>query len=441
MMYKLNMGVAQGVITPQVGGRLYGYAPDVYSEKVNDDLTVTAYYFAEGDTRAMIIEATVCTVAAALYDQVSTAIEKQNGIPSGHILLHATHTHSGPVLSGNAGWGEFDSEYAESIFLPTVMKVAAEAVANAEPVVMGVAADESRVGINRRQLKENNVVSLGQNPWGPYDPDMTVISFKNADGKVKASMLHYGCHGTAAGRNHEISRDWSGYAVDAMSEWGAGVCAFFNGPEGDVGPRLMNRVTVGINPVTGANGNINHAIELGHYAAHDAVRIFRNIRAYHDAGLEVLNSTVKLPLKPRPSLEYAKEKYEEFKSFTVNFKAGTADYYKRVIESYENGYTEEEYREIKQTVIRIGDVAFVQSTFELFSEIGLRIKASSPVPYTLTLSNTNGTDAYFVTQSELCRGGYEVEVFGLRHTQKWADNGDWYFVKGTLENLRKLKGD
>ena len=42
---KLFLGVSCKVITPEVGGQLYGYRPDVMSSSVNDDLTVTAFYF------------------------------------------------------------------------------------------------------------------------------------------------------------------------------------------------------------------------------------------------------------------------------------------------------------------------------------------------------------------------------------------------------------
>ena len=44
-MESLCLGVAREVITPEVGSQLYGYTPDVFSEAVEDDLTVTAFYF------------------------------------------------------------------------------------------------------------------------------------------------------------------------------------------------------------------------------------------------------------------------------------------------------------------------------------------------------------------------------------------------------------
>ena len=40
---KLYLGVARKDITPEIGCNLYGYQPDVYSESIHDNLTVTAY--------------------------------------------------------------------------------------------------------------------------------------------------------------------------------------------------------------------------------------------------------------------------------------------------------------------------------------------------------------------------------------------------------------
>ena len=72
---------------------------------------------------------------------------------------------------------------------------------------MGVANGNSFVGINRRELTEENKIKLGQNPWGCFNPKMTVISFADEHGTAVANMIHYGAHGTAAGKNQEITRD------------------------------------------------------------------------------------------------------------------------------------------------------------------------------------------------------------------------------------------
>lgn len=52
-MKKLMLGVGREMITPPVGGHLYGYNSDIVSESVNDDLTVTAFYFKQNSKRRL----------------------------------------------------------------------------------------------------------------------------------------------------------------------------------------------------------------------------------------------------------------------------------------------------------------------------------------------------------------------------------------------------
>ena len=54
-MEQLLLGVSREIITPEIGGQMYGYRPDIFSESVADDLTVTAFYFRQGDTVCLMI--------------------------------------------------------------------------------------------------------------------------------------------------------------------------------------------------------------------------------------------------------------------------------------------------------------------------------------------------------------------------------------------------
>ena len=258
---------------------------------------------------------------------------------------------------------------------------------------------------------------------------MTVISFADEDGRVVANIVHYGMHGTCAGRNHEISRDWSGVMIDEVERVSGAVTAFFNGAEGDVGPRLTNEKTT---------GDITYVEEHGALASADALRIYKMITDYHEVTLSAFEGSVNIPLNKRIDYQTAKEEYEKYNQKTVNIGAQTAQYYKTQMELHENGYVDKEYRTLPQTIIRIGDVAFVSFPYEIFSEIAMRIAAEKKLPYTLSLSNTNGSEGYFVTEGEICRGGYEIDMFKTGYVQPYANNADWHLVKETLSNLDKL---
>ena len=417
MENQLLLGISRKNITPKVGGRLMGYKPDIYSESINDELTVDAYYFEEGETKALLISAALCVVSTNITNALLAEIEEKFHIPKNNVILHAIHTHSGPVLSEAVGWGDPDLEYLEEIFRPMLMAAVDEALRSAVPVTMAIGRGDSLVGINRREIAVNNTIRLGQNPWGAFNPKMTILSFKGLGGEPVANIIHYGMHATAAGPNPEISRDWPGV---------------INGPEGDVGPRLPNGRTTG-------GGDISYALRHGAWAGQDAVKIYKNMGNYHTPRLSTYGGELEIPLSPRIPLEEALERYEEFRGHTVNNRGQREKYYREVIESYKNGYEEKASHSVEQTIIRLGDVAIVGFAFELFSEIGMRIDRECKIPHVLSLSNANGTLGYFATESELCRGGYEIDMAKTSKLQPYVPNGDWHIIINTLKNLEKTE--
>lgn len=427
-MDKLYAGAGREIITPPVGAFLYGYRPDVVSTSVNDDLTATVIALKYGDVSAALISVTVCLVQTAIADRIRREVGKAAGIAPEHVVLSATHTHSGPRTDGTTGWGDVDMSYVESIFIPNIVKAAKKAFESLTPAVFGVASAESKVGINRRETSVDGNIGLGQNPWGQYDPNMTVISIKSEENKPIANLVHYGAHCTAAGMNNEITRDWAGIMIDTLERESGAVTAFFNGSQGDVGPRLSNGRTT---------GDLRYVNELGQIAAQDAVRIYRTIKDYRTAPLSAAAGTLKLPYAPMIPLAQAKAELSAFGGKVPPHNAELMRYrtLEAIIEEYESGRAAPEAFLLPQTVIALGPVAFIPFAFEFFSEISIRMRHHSRFAYTLCLSCTNGSNSYLPSEDQLCRGGYEVLMFRRGHVFCLADNTDTHILK---ENLRLL---
>ena len=283
-------GAAREDITPPVGTLLYGYTPDTVSESVHDPLTTTAVAFRQREECAVLMTVTVGDFGTALCDEIRREIGEELGLPPSRILVAATHTHSAPNVSGIEGWGEIDRPYVDGILFPAMKKACRDAVSNLAPAEIAVGVVKSKVGINRRQQYRDGSIGLGQNPWGCYDPYMTCVSLRNAETKKGiVNLIHYGCHGTAAGRNHEITRDWSGIMTDRLEAQTGILTAYWNGAQGDVGPRLTNGATV---------GNIRFVEELGGVAAQDAWRAWEALGPYKEGTLGIREDTVKIPRKP-----------------------------------------------------------------------------------------------------------------------------------------------
>lgn len=426
-MDKFYLGVAREIITPKVACQMYGYVPDLFSEYVADDLTATAFYMRQGQVKALMVSVTVCLIQTALAEKILSLVEETYGISKEHCILSATHTHSGPNTAGTYGWGDIDRKYCEEILIPRILGAVGRAVVNAQSVTVGMACGECYAGVNRRQLNLQNKAQLGQNDWGVFDPRMCVISFCDEGGKVLANMIHYGMHGTTAGRNPGISRDWSGVMTDLLEKTSGGITAFFNGAEGDVGPRLSNGLSWGFGRA--------EVEEIGYVAGKDAVRIFKSIPVYGDVSLYASQTLVNLPLEKRIDYRTAQEKYSQFQKETVNLEGSLKKHYEDLIASYENGFQDEQFSAFPQTQIRIGDAVFVSFPFELFCEISMRIDRASKIPYVLSLSNANGSEGYFVSQGQICYGGYEVSMFKNGHLQAYCDDADSHAIQQTLDHL------
>ncbi len=147
MKEKLVFGVSEELVTPEIGCNLFGYTLDVIANSINDELTATAYYFSQGNVEAAMVSVTVCVIDKDLAMRLRTDIEKSCGIPSKNIIIHATHTHSGPSTGNLPGFGKSNDKYVEGVLIPAIVKAAADAKATAEPVTMAVSEGDSSVRI------------------------------------------------------------------------------------------------------------------------------------------------------------------------------------------------------------------------------------------------------------------------------------------------------
>jgi len=427
----LFVGVAREIITPEVGGFLFGYNNHTRSHSVNDDLTVTALVIKSPDTSVMLISATVCLIHETLVNEICQKAGAAVGIPAAHVIVSATHTHSGPRTTSFEqfkSFGDADVEYCENIFVPKCVAAAKAAAADTKPVKVGIGTTQSHAGINRRQLHRDGTVVLGQNPWDTYDPTMTVISF-NYRGKPLANIIHLGAHLTASGNNHEITRDWAGVMVDRLEAESDAITMFVNGAQGDIAPRMANGDSI---------GDLQHAMEVGSVAGIDAVRAYKTIRTFYDEVLQVVCGSLTLPFKaPIPAKEVQAILETYSKDSTPTFKSSALQSLAKMHSSGDLGPDE---WKAKQVIVRIGPIVLVPFAFEVSSEIGLRLRAYSPFAHTLLLACTNGSNSYLPAQSQLCRGGYEVESFLWFRPRQLPDDSDTQLIEQNLCLIQQFGG-
>lgn len=427
-MEQLYAGVGRADITPPLGTLLMGYTPQRPGTSVHDRLHMTVFAFAYAGTKTVLASADLCNLRGQASEDVRAALAKGAGIPYENCIVACTHTHSGPIT-----WADEEDhmDVLHELLCPAAEQAAAAAVADLRPAVMGVGTTHSQVAINRRQINEEGKVILGQNPYGPYDPTMTVVAFREPDGTPIGNLIHYGCHNTGSGNNAEMTRDWCGVAIDRLEAVTGGMTGFLNGCGGDCGPRLPNGKTTGDLPM---------AMALGEKAANDAQAAWENIVWQEKTDLQFLSADVVLPLEKQGSVEDVLAQAEALGD-PETLKGTVLTSYQHLLERAEYlraGNVPPTEQKIPHLVLALGPVVMLTIPFEPFSIITLRIKEGSPYPHTLCVGYANGSLSYFPSMDQLIRGGYEVRMFRTINLIPFADDSENHYVRGSLELIRRL---
>ena len=78
------------------------------SDGVHDDLFAKSLVLDDGEKRVAIVSLDLISTSRPLVEESRAAIEKKTGIPASHVLICATHSHTGPTLANaNRRWNDF----------------------------------------------------------------------------------------------------------------------------------------------------------------------------------------------------------------------------------------------------------------------------------------------------------------------------------------------
>jgi len=426
----LHAGFARSDITPPLGTPLGGYpVEERVAESIRDRLHANALVFEQDGRKAALISLDWIIVEQEDVAAIRRLVAAQTGIAPARVTVCAIQTHSAPRTLSAWGWGDKVVDYVQTA-LPQIAAAVTAADRQLQPVRGGIGVTHSDVGVNRRQIRENHSVALGVNPWGPYDPRLTVLRFEGRGGPL-ATLVHYGAHPTVlSGQSRAVSRDWPGIMVDRLEQLTGAPALFINGAVGDVAPRVNNLAAVG-------DGE-SALLEVGARAAGDALAAYRSIKELRPLDLDTRTRTLTLPYRPLPDAETAAAALAAAEPNRQRWGQPMCDYrhWQSVLAAH-RGEPAGGAR-FTQTITRLGPVAIVPFPGEPFAEIVLRLRTASPFEHTLCASTTNGSLGYFVTRESLHRGGYEVWVARAFGAYILAENIDDVLVEENLRLLRAL---
>ncbi|MCA9432140.1 MAG: hypothetical protein KC940_16635, partial [Candidatus Omnitrophica bacterium] len=199
------------------------------------------------------------------------------------------------------------------------------------------------------------------------------------DGSPIALIASYAMHGTVLGpRNTQISGDGPGIVAEFVESKVGAPMLYINGAEGNVAPIYSVRADFAHSHI----GEFNYLLGLRILAVNQSIQ-----ETQSDVTLSVGKKVIETPRKEGLGWLEALEDY-----------AGVGDDGRNLVlvPAY--------------SLVINRDTAIWAAPLELFSEIALNVRASSPFERTFYYGLTNGSLLYMPTEKAFAEGGYEPSV-------------------------------
>jgi hypothetical protein len=189
---------------------------------VHDDPMCRALALSDGTTAFVLAVLDLVGASGPLLAAIRADASRLTKLPPERILIACTHSHASPDMQGL--WGGTGGAY-ETHVAHRAASAIWEAMQRLEPATAH-ASTAALGGIVRNRRG-----------WPETDTTLTVLRFARPDSSTVATLTNYACHPTASGpTNTEASRDWCGYAADAIERETGATAIYVNGAVGDVNP-------------------------------------------------------------------------------------------------------------------------------------------------------------------------------------------------------------
>ncbi len=245
-------GIAKAIITPAEPLWLAGYASrDKPSDGKVMELWVKVLALEDaGGHRALILTSDTLGIPQSMYQHVCGALKEKFGLEPAQVLLSASHTHCGPVLSGAlSDMYPLDDQQRSLIDTYSaelegkIVETAGRALGSLSPARLASGEGNTGFAVNRRNNTEAQVPGLiAQGTLqGPVDHAVPVLTVSAPDGKLRAVLFGYACHNTTMDFT-KWSGDYAGFAQLALEKsHPEAVAMFFMGCGGDQNPLPRRR--------------------------------------------------------------------------------------------------------------------------------------------------------------------------------------------------------
>lgn len=411
---------AQDVTPTRFPISVNGNMTDIQAKAANDPLHARCVVLDDGSTKLAIVVVDSCMIPRELVLDAKAQATRRTGIPADHILISATHTHSAPTVTG-VFQSEPDAEYVKFLAgkIAGGIQTAHDRRVPAR-IGFGRARDDTQV-FNRRWKREHDLIppdpfggtrdQVQMNPGhqangliepaGPVDPEICFLSVQTRDGRPLCLLADYSLH--YVGGNPPISADYYGAFAERIKQL--------------VAPDTKDFVGIMANGTSGDINNINFGAPAVKYGPGERIKLvadsvakqvtsaYARVEYRSDVALAAATKELRLGVrKPtEKDLDRARKILAEQKDAKV--LVGRDAIYAResvLLAKYPDMVP------VTVQALRVGDVGITAVPCEVFAEIGLEIKKTSPLKDTFTIELANGYNGYLPTPAQHALGGYET---------------------------------
>lgn len=403
----LRAGVARSIISPPPGIFLVGYGDRSKGNRgVHDDLTATALVLEHAGEAVALVALDMLCLNEFVVERIRRALE-----PEIQPLLCCSHTHSGPI--GYAGEDSPAPNRRYFAFLEgQILAAVRQAYQQREPAKLYFSQTKTRIAVNRREHTPEGQVIIGENPQGAVDDSLNVLGVLRSSGERLATLVNYACHGTVLGPDNLLaSADWIGAMRAVVEAELGGLALFLQGATGDLNPKMGWR-----------QADVWRMVqEQGEQVGKAAIQAAQSPQEWLvGVPIRLLRREVPLPFETKVTSEKPPTDYRK----RILTMAGLPGFLWPLTDFLLNQRYPWRSRLLPGTpehpgfwatllninALRVGDLALITYGSEVFTEIGLQVKAESPARRTLFASVTDGCIGYLPTATAHAEGGYEVDT-------------------------------
>jgi hypothetical protein len=475
----LQIGWAQADLTPDQAVGITGQFHDRVSEGVENPLTATAMVLEGSEDHVVFVSCDLVYASHELLDGIRSELTgRARGLDPRKVVLHATHTHTGPnTRLPDSPWRFPES--ATYLKLPVMapskyIALAAERISqaivqawdsrSAGRIAFGLG--HAVVGHNRRWVDTAGTSTMYgdldtpefSHIEGSEDHTVGVIACKDAQGQLTGLVVNVPCPSQVTESQYLLSADyWHETRQELRRRLGEDLFVLAQcSAAGDQSPHPL-REKRARNRMLELAGRTERE-EIGQCIADAVERVLAILGDREDAAAPLRHHVedLELPLlritkeQARTAGEEAEEWRQKYEQEAERLKADPSlrdrprwytelsrarnrmQWSANVADRYEwqeqqTGYACEVH------VIRLGDVAFATNPFEYYLDFGILIKARSPAVQTF-LVQLAGPGGYVPSLRSTLGGGYgSVPASGMV-----GPEGGRVLAERTIECIREM---